>query len=123
METRSLIKIIILLLLCLVVHTLTSQAQTLYSKDSRITVAANTTLTVRGSVENAGTITNDGHLKVAGPWINSGIYHAGAGAVTFSSTSTTIPQIIHHNGQAFNTLSVAGGTKKIILSDLVVGER
>ena len=122
METRGLIKIIILLLLCIAIHTLTSEGQTLYSKDSKITVAPNTTLTVRGSVENAGTISNDGHLKVAGPWINSGTYHAGTGAVTFNSTSATTPQIIHHNGQSFYRLALAGGTKKIILSDLVIGK-
>ena len=120
METRSLIKIIVLVLLCLVVHAITSGAQTLYTKNSQITVATNTAITVRGSVENAGTILNNGHLKVSGPWINSGVYVPGEGMVTFNSTSATVPQIIHHNGQSFNRVTLSGATKKIILSDLTI---
>lgn len=120
MEIRGLIKIIIFILLCLVVHAL--QAQTLYSRDSRITVAPNTVITIKGSVENHGTLTNDGHLRVGGPWVNPGTYNAGVGQITFNSTSATIPQIIHHNGQTFNKLTLAGGTKKVILSDIVIGK-
>jgi gliding motility-associated-like protein len=52
--------------------------------------------------------------------VNSGTYQPGTGEVTFNSTSRTIPQIIHHNGQVFNKLTVSGGTKKIVLSDIVV---
>lgn len=121
METKGLIKIIILLLLCLVIHTLTSNAQTVFNKDSKITVVRNTTITVKGSVENSGTIVNDGHLQVAGAWVNAGTYESGEGAVTFNSNSATVPQIIHHNGQRFFRLALSGGTKKTILSDLVVG--
>lgn len=122
METRSLIKIIILLLLCLAVHAVTAQTPTLYSKESKITVAPNTVMTIKGSVDNAGVLTNSGHLKVAGPWVNSGTYHAAEGEITFNSTSLTIPQIIHHNGQSFYRMTVTGGTRKIILSDLIVGK-
>lgn len=122
MEIRSLVKIILLALCCLIIHVITTHGQTLYSTGATITVAPNTTLTINGSVENAGTIANDGELKVAGPWINSGVYHPGQGRVTFNSTSATVPQIIHHNGQTFNRVTVAGGTKKIILSDMTIGE-
>jgi gliding motility-associated-like protein len=120
METRNLIKIIILVLLCLAVHAFTVQAQVLYSKDSKITVTPNTLLTIKGGVDNSGVITNNGHLKVAGPWVNSGMYEAGTGEITFDGTSVTVPQIIHHNGQSFSRMTLAGGTKKTILSDLTV---
>lgn len=120
MATRNLIRIIILVLLCLAVHAFTGQAQTLFSKDSKITVNSNTLITIKGDVDNAGIIVNNGHLKVAGPWINSGVYQAGSGEVTFDGTSVTVPQIIHHNGQRFNRMTISGGTKKIILSDLTV---
>ena len=122
MENRGLVKLIVLSLLCLAIHVMTAQGQTLYSKDAKITVSAHTVITVKGSVENLGTLTNNGHLKVGGPWVNAGTYHAGTGQITFNSTSATTPQIIHHNGQSFNTVTVAGGTKKIILSDMVIGK-
>src|SRR5690606_32331515 len=96
-------------------------AQTLFSKDAKITVAPNTTLVVEGRVENEGIMANNGHLKVAGSWINSGTYKPGDGMITFNSTSSSVPQIIHRTGQTFNRIEVSGGTKKIILSDMKVG--
>ncbi len=96
------------------------RAQVLYARDARITIASNTTLSVRGDVENEGTIANNGHLKVSGPWVNSGLYEPANGEITFNSSSATIPQIIHHNGQTFNIITIAGGTKKVLLSDMVV---
>lgn len=98
-----------------------SPGQTLYNYDSRITLAPNTSLSVHGEVDNQGIIVNDGHLKVGGAWLNSGTDVAGMGQVTFNSQSLTVPQIIHHNGQTFSSLSISGGTRKIILSDIVVG--
>lgn len=97
-----------------------SPGQTLYNHDSKITLAPNASLTVRGEVDNQGTIVNNGHLKVSGAWLNSGTYVAGVGQVTFNSQSSTVPQIIHHNGQTFGKLSISGGNRKIILSDLTV---
>lgn len=94
-------------------------AQTLYLGDVLVSIAGGTTLTVDGEVENAGVIANRGHLKVAGPWVNVGTY-VPEGEITFNSKSQTIPQIIHHNGQAFRTVNISGGTKKVILSDMVV---
>lgn len=111
-------RITIGVLLCMTVSV--SDAQMLYTRDSKITVTEKTTITVRGSVENEGTISNHGHIKVSGPWINSGLYVPGDGEITFNSNSRTIPQIIHHNGQKFNKVTIAGGTKKIILSDFIV---
>ena len=100
----------------------TSYAQTLYSRDAKITVQPNTTVSIRGSVENQGTFVNNGHLKVSGPWVNAGTYTSGEGHITFNGTSATVPQIIHHNGQAFSRVTITGGTKKILLSDVVVAK-
>src|SRR5690349_17071491 len=114
-------KLTVLAFLVVASATAISSAQTLYNRDAKITVAAKTTLSVNGSVENQGTMVNNGHMKVGGPWINSGMYLPGEGHVTFNSVSKTVPQIIHHNGQAFNIITFSGGTKKILLSDLVIG--
>jgi gliding motility-associated-like protein len=99
---------------------LCSHAQKLYSKGARIKVAANTSLTVNGSVENGGTIVNDGQLKVSGAWINSGSYELGQGVIIFNGSSAVVPQIIHHNGQKFNKVMITGGGKKTLLSDMVI---
>ena len=112
----------IILLLISATPVIISEAQTLYNRDAKITVTTNTTLSIGGRIENEGTILNNGHVKVGGPWINSGMYIPGEGQVTFNSTSKTVPQIIHHNGQTFNTVTLSGGTKKILLSDLVIGD-
>src|SRR5688500_13208091 len=120
MDCLFLTRFRIFLLLCVAGHAATSNAQALYTRNSKITVANHTTISVNGSVENEGTIVNNGHLKVGGPWINSGIYEPGEGRITFNSTSHTVPQIIHHNGQTINRISLSGGTKKIILSDIII---
>jgi len=96
-----------------------AQAPTLRS-DARLTIVPNTTLVIQGSVDNRGTLRNDGHIKVAGQWVNSGLYDAGTGHVTFNSTSPTVPQVIHHNGQAFSGVTIAGGTRKVVVSDLFI---
>lgn len=118
---RCLMRIVLLAGCSLGIHVPVTTAQTLFSNDAKITVAPHTTLVIQGSVENEGIMENNGHLKVAGPWINSGTYKPGEGMITFNSTSSSVPQIIHHNGQVFNRIEVSGGTKKIILSDMNVG--
>jgi gliding motility-associated-like protein len=110
----------ILSVFLLISATLCGQAQKLYSKGARIKVAANTSLTVNGSVENGGTIVNDGQLKVSGAWINSGNYEPGQGLIIFNGSSAVVPQIIHHNGQKFNKVMITGGGKKALLSDMVI---
>ena len=120
MKRSILFRLLIFFAASIVIATV-AQAQTLYNQNAKITVAPNTSLLIKGEVDNQGTIVNDGHLKVSGPWLNSGTYIPGEGQVTFNSTSATIPQIIHHNGQTFNRLTVSGGTRKIILSDIVIG--
>lgn len=114
-------RFLFLLITCTLVHVGT-QAQ-LVSNEARITISGNTTLTVKGSVENKGAIANDGQLKVGGQWINSGTYEPREGEITFNGSSTTVPQIIHHNGQPIYRVTISGGTKKIILSDVIVQEQ
>jgi gliding motility-associated-like protein len=111
------------LVIFLLVCSATICAQTLNIQNSKISVAAGTELSIRGSVENSGAIVNNGHMKVSGFWVNSGNYDPSSGEITFNSTSLSVPQVIHHNGQAIGILTIAGGSKKTILSDLVVGEQ
>lgn len=113
-------KLTILAVLVAATSVAVSNAQTLYNRDAKITVAEKTALSVNGSVENQGTIVNNGQMKVAGAWINSGMYQPGTGQITFNSISKTVPQIIHHNGQTFTTVMLSGGSKKVLLSDLVI---
>lgn len=109
---------LVLLVACAFMHTRV-EAQ-VFSNEASVTISRNTTLTVKGSIENEGTIVNDGQLKVSGQWINSGTYEPRQGEITFNGSSTTVPQIIHHNGQPFHRVTISGGTKKIILSDVFV---
>jgi gliding motility-associated-like protein len=88
--------------------------------NAKLIVSPGTEISIRGAVENNGIITNNGHLRVSGMWVNSGIYSTAAGEVTFNSSSQAVPQVIHHNGQAIGKLTIAGGSKKTILSDMVV---
>lgn len=100
---------------------LLTEAQTLLNQNAKVIVAPNTSIVIKGGVDNQGMIVNNGHVKVSGPWLNSGSYAPGAGEVTFNGRSTTVPQIIHHNGQEFHRVTVSGGTRKIMLSDIVIG--
>ena len=102
-------------------HYSCAQTQTLYNQKSIITVAPNTTLTVAGSVRNGGTLENNGALNVEGAWTNSGVYLSGSGQITFNGTSSTLPQIIHHNFHSFIMVVISGLGKKVILSDMVIG--
>lgn len=100
-----------------------SGAQTLFNQNAKIIVAPNTSIVIKGGVDNQGTIVNNGHVKVSGPWLNSGSYGPGTGEVTFNGRSAAVPQIIHHNGQEFHSMTVSGGTRKIMLSDIVIGRQ
>lgn len=71
---------------------------------------------------NKGELFNDDSLKVAGAWLNEGNYDPGNGIIVFTSTDTSIPQIINHNNQSFSKLVISGGGRKQILADLTVGE-
>lgn len=123
MKALSLRCLILLASLIAMAAPVLSQTPTLFNGKAVITVAPNTSLSVRGDIENQGMILNNGHLKVSGQWVNAGTYEAGEGEVTFNSSSSTVPQIIHHNGQTFNRVTIAGGTKKIISSDIVIAKQ
>ena len=101
----------------------TSQAQKLNVEAARLTVSPNTVLTVKGSIENTGTIVNNGQMNVSGFWINTGVYNPGRGGITFNSPAGNVPQIIHHNGQPVSRVTISGGSKKVMLSDMIITQQ
>src|SRR5688500_9501290 len=87
--------------------------QNLYNQ-SIISIAASSVIYVKDTIINKGSIINNGDIHVAGSWINNAEYDAGQGQITFSSN---LPQIINHNNQSFNRLTISGGGDKIFLAD------
>src|SRR5690606_32376689 len=79
-----------------------------------------TIFSVKDSLVNTGTFVNNGNLVIGGTWLNTGAYDAGAGEITFNSTSPTAPQIINHSNQSFSKLTISGGGKKLILADITI---
>jgi gliding motility-associated-like protein len=96
-----------------------ARGQALHNQ-SKITVTRNTILTVKGSVENRGIIENNGQLKVAGSWLNSGAYMPASGAIDFNGTSGSPAQRIDNNGMDIRDIVISGGSRKIIQSDITV---
>jgi gliding motility-associated-like protein len=109
------------ILFCALLASADTLAQSVKISNAKLVLSPGTEISIRGNVENSGTITNNGHLKVSGQWVNSGVYSIGSGELTFNSSSLSVPQVIHHNGQAIQKLTIAGGSKKTILSDMVIG--
>lgn len=95
-------------------------SQSFYNKGSIVTVMPGTIFTAQDSLVNEGTFTNDGNLVMGGTWLNTGTYHAGAGEITFNSTTASGPQIINHNNQSFSKLTISGGGTKLILADITI---
>jgi gliding motility-associated-like protein len=52
--------------------------------------------------------------------VNNGTYTPGSGAITFNSTAPV--QVINHNAQAFNTLTISGGGVKQFLADITIND-
>ncbi len=102
---------------------LTVQAQSFYNINSNVFISAGTTFTVGDSLVNKGTLTNNGNMVMGGVWINTGTYNPGTGEITFNNPPGGKSQIINHNNQSFNKLTINGGGEKLILADMtVVGE-
>lgn len=98
-------------------------AQSFYNVNSAVSIEANTILSVKDSLVNNGTLTNNGNMIVGGVWLNLGTYNPGTGEITFNSPLGSDPQIINHNSQSFNKLTISGGGEKLILADMtIVGE-
>jgi len=72
---------------------------------------------VDGHVTSNGKITNSGNIVITGNWDNSGSY-ASSGRISFSGTD----QIISHNGNAFNSISIFGGGQKTVASNFSIAD-
>lgn len=107
----------------LLLFTSKAVAQSFYNKGSIVTIGSNTIFSVRDSLVNTGTLTNNGNMVMGGVWQNLGTYNPGTGETTFNSSSGSGPQIINHNNQSFGKLTISGGGEKLMLADMtIVGE-
>ncbi|HCR54771.1 MAG TPA: hypothetical protein DIW27_10165 [Cytophagales bacterium] len=99
------------------------KAQSFYNINSNVFISSGTTFTVGDSLVNNGTLTNNGNMVMGGVWINTGTYNPGTGEITFNNPPGGKSQIINHNNQSFNKLTINGGGEKLILADMtIVGE-
>jgi gliding motility-associated-like protein len=97
-----------------------ARAQSFYNQGAIVSVLPGTIFSVKDSLVNTGTFVNNGNLLIGGTWLNTGSYDAGAGEITFNSTSPTAPQIINHSNQSFSKLTISGGGRKLILADITI---
>ena len=91
-------------------------AQGLVNEGSTITVQG-AQFTVRENLTNNGTLINNGNLLISGAWINNGTYVPGVGLITFNGS---LPQVINHNDQAFQRLTISGGGEKRFLANITI---
>lgn len=109
-----------LTLMCLVIGaTLTAQDVTIKT-GTTITITTGTTFAIGNALTNDGTLVNNGSILIGGQWVNNGTYTPGTGAITFNSTAPV--QVINHNAQAFNTLTISGGGVKQFLADIIIND-
>lgn len=85
-----------------------------------VTISQGTPLTIANALTNDGTLVNNGSILIGGQWVNNGTYTPGTGAITFNSTAPV--QVINHNAQAFNTLTISGGGIKQFLADITIND-
>lgn len=98
-------------------------AQSFYNNGSLVSVGPGAIFSVQDSLVNNGILTNNGNMIMGGVWLNLGTYNPGTGEITFNSLTGSDPQVINHNSQSFNKLTISGGGEKLILADMtIVGE-
>ncbi|TXH31094.1 MAG: gliding motility-associated C-terminal domain-containing protein [Cyclobacteriaceae bacterium] len=108
------------LVMCLIISApLTAQDVTIKA-GTTITITAGTIFTIGNALTNNGTLVNNGSILIGGQWVNNGTYTPGTGAITFNSTAPV--QVINHNAQAFNTLTISGGGVKQFLADITIND-
>lgn len=107
------------LILVLIVHLTTAQDVTI-TPGTIVTISAGTPFTIGNALTNDGTLVNNGSILIGGQWVNNGTYTPGTGAITFNSTAPV--QVINHNAQAFNTLTISGGGVKQFLADITIND-
>jgi gliding motility-associated-like protein len=95
---------------------LTASAQVV-NRGAVISIKPNTTLSIKSDFTNDGTVVNNGNLVIGGRWQNNDEYDAGSGGITFNSD---IEQIINHNDQSFNHLTISGGGRKLFLANITI---
>ncbi|MCW5912500.1 MAG: gliding motility-associated C-terminal domain-containing protein [Cyclobacteriaceae bacterium] len=99
----------------------TGIAQDVFIKPgTTVSISSGTPLAVGSGLTNDGTLINNGSILIGGQWVNNGTYTPGTGAITFNSTAPV--QIINHNAQAFNTLTISGGGVKQFLADITIND-
>lgn len=91
-------------------------AQLLSNKGQEIFIGTNALVTIQGSVQNTGTLTNNGEIVLTGDWENDGAYRANNGALVFAGKD----QNIDHNGADIYELVIEGGGEKVFVSDATV---
>lgn len=106
-------------ILILIVHLTAAQDVTI-TPGTIVTISAGTTFTIGNALTNDGTLINNGSILIGGQWVNNGTYTPGTGAITFNSTAPV--QVINHNAQAFNTLTISGGGVKQFLADITIND-
>lgn len=109
----------ILILISLFIYGIAG-AQSFYNNGSSVTIGSNTIFSVSDSLVNNGTLTNNGNMVIGGVWLNLGTYNPGVGEITFNSPSGSDAQIINHNSQSVNKLTISGGGEKIILANMTI---
>jgi len=85
-----------------------------------VNISAGTSLTIGNGLTNNGILVNNGSILIGGQWINNGTYTPGTGAITFNGTAPV--QVINHNAQSFNSLTISGGGVKQFLADIVIND-
>lgn len=106
-------------ILVLIVHLTAAQDVTI-TPGTIVTISSGTPLTIGNALTNDGTLVNNGSILIGGQWVNNGTYTPGSGAITFNSTAPV--QVINHNAQAFNTLTISGGGVKQFLADITIND-
>jgi gliding motility-associated-like protein len=97
-----------------------ARAQSFYNNGSIMLIGQGVDFSVKDSLVNKGTLTNNGNMVMGGVWLNQGTYLPGTGEITFNSVTGSDAQIINHNSQSFGKLTISGGGEKIILADMTI---
>ncbi|GIL24209.1 MAG: hypothetical protein BroJett042_27220 [Bacteroidota bacterium] len=92
----------------------------LITPGTTVTISAGTPLAITNALTNNGVLVNNGSILIGGQWVNNGTYTPGTGAITFNSTAPV--QVINHNAQAFNSLTISGGGVKQFLADITIND-
>lgn len=95
-------------------------AQVLYvGGEQTLFAASEAIISVRGGVDNRGTLVHGGEMLLEGDWVNLGQYEAAGGWLRLTSPDLTELQ---HSGQQFHRLGLENGGRVSLLSDISILE-